>query len=106
MSKLTELYIKHCIEVDEIADKSKVNFLSELVKNHAYYEKGQIIDDGTVRIQIDKIEDSVINGNIKIVYYGREFTKTNQPKKSGNKAYIYANEKHEGIKIIDHARLQ
>ena len=105
MSELTKLYKKHCKEVDEIADKSKRKFLSELVKNHAFYEKGQIIDDGKFRIQVDKIKFSVMYGDVNIVYCGKEFTKKNQPKKSKDIAYIYTDEKHERIKIIDHARL-
>lgn len=104
MSELTKTYKEHCKKLELEANRSKRQFLSKLVSDHAFYEKGQIIDNGVIRIQVDSIKFAVQFGDVSIVYSGIEFTKKNTPKKSRVNGYIYTNESHKGIEVINDAR--
>lgn len=106
MCNLANLFKEYSRKIDSQALQAKKKFLHELVTENAFYEKGQVIDNGTVRIQIDKITPALHFGVVKIVYTGVELTKKNEPKKRSKKASVYANSNHDGIRIIDDARIK
>jgi hypothetical protein len=100
MSELRKRYRLYCDEIDKKSNELKKAKLTVLANALAKFEKGQIISTSTQRIIITGITGSLTIGEPNIVYIGTALTKKNQPRKSGEKGYVYTDEEHKGIELI------
>lgn len=100
MSEMINRYRKYCKELELEKDKLKKAKLNVIVNTFAKFKKGDIIDNGGVRIKVERIAPWLLFGEVNIAYTGMKLTKKNTPFKSGVKDIIYADENHKHIKLI------
>jgi len=91
-----EFLYKQIAYIDKVAQTKKDALYKEYVKTNAQYRIGDIATDSVGAIKIADVSYQVIQGNIRIVYFGHVLTKKYVPRSNGETRVMI----EENIKYI------
>lgn len=91
-----ELLYKEIANINDVAQTKKDALYKEYVKTNAQYRIGDIAIDSVGAIKITNVSYQVIQGNIRIVYFGQVLTKKYVPRSNGETRVMI----EENIKYI------